>query len=60
VTAVAECVDGRAEPRTGGNEAIANMRGIDAPCEGVERGVPVDLARVRIGSRSVRRLDWDR
>jgi predicted dehydrogenase len=44
VTAVAECVDSRAEPRTGGEEAIANMRVIDALYESAERGVPVDLA----------------
>ncbi|WP_268238877.1 Gfo/Idh/MocA family oxidoreductase, partial [Halobellus salinus] len=44
VTAFADCVDSGAEPRTGGREAIANMRVIDALYESAERGAPVDVA----------------
>jgi xylose dehydrogenase (NAD/NADP) len=44
VTAFANCVDSGAEPRTGGREAIANMRVIDALYESADRGVPVDVA----------------
>ena len=44
VTAFANCVDSGAEPRTGGREAIANMRVIDALYDSAERGVPVSVA----------------
>jgi xylose dehydrogenase (NAD/NADP) len=43
VNAFANCVDSGAEPRTGGEEAIANMRVIDALYESAERGAPVDV-----------------
>ncbi|WP_435184906.1 Gfo/Idh/MocA family protein [Halobellus sp. EA9] len=43
VDAFAECVERGDEPRTGGDEAIANMRVIDALYESAERGVPVDV-----------------
>jgi predicted dehydrogenase len=43
VNAFANCVDSGAEPRTGGSEAIANMRVIDALYESAARGAPVDV-----------------
>ena len=43
VTAFADCVDSGTEPRTGGREAVANMRVIDALQASAERGVPVDV-----------------
>jgi len=44
VTAFSNCVDTGAAPRTGGDEAIANMRVIDALSESARRGAPVDVA----------------
>ena len=43
VEAFADCVDRGVEPRTGGSEAIANMRVIDALYESADRGMPVSL-----------------
>jgi len=43
VEAFADCVDRGVEPPTGGDEAIANMRVIDALHESAARGAPVDV-----------------
>jgi len=45
VTAFADYVDRGVEPRTGGEEAVANMRVIDALYESAERGAPVSVER---------------
>ncbi|MFB6250094.1 MAG: Gfo/Idh/MocA family protein [Halobellus sp.] len=43
VEAFAECVESGAKPQTGGAEAVANMRVIDALYESTSRGEPVDV-----------------